>query len=90
MKNVDHARSFYRRQILAVGEHTGAFHLLVNMPRGHRERGLKKALVKFSRSLKAPGAKLGRGSTELGTVSADSRLYKDRAALRERSPGSLM
>lgn len=37
MKTVDHAHSFYSRQILAVGEHKGAFHLLADTPRGRIE-----------------------------------------------------
>lgn len=32
LKSVDQARSFYRRQILAVGEPTGAFDLLADTP----------------------------------------------------------
>lgn len=80
-KTGDQAHSFYRRQILAVGEPTREFDLLAATPRGwigklvqvHRQRSVKKALINDCRSLKAPGAD-GGGLTERGTGSADSRL----------------
>lgn len=95
-KTVDHTLGFYSRQIPVLGEHTGAFHLLTNSPkgrtgkwaRGHRDGSLKKVL-KLPQVIKGTW-RGGRVQLSVAPCQQTPRLPKQRAAPRERSPGSLM
>lgn len=66
-KTVNHTLGFYRRQALALGEHTVAFHLLTNSPKGrtgkwaqgHQDGSLKKVLKLPQVIKKAPGGEVG-------------------------------